>query len=70
MFYDKLKCEWDLHSADDLVMFLCDFNGHIGRHFEGFDAVHWGYSIGQINLEGKMLLDFCIENELCVKYMV
>ena len=25
-FYDKLKCEWDMHSADDLVMCLGDFN--------------------------------------------
>ena len=40
-FYDKLKCEWDIHSAaDDLVMCIGDFNGHIGRHFDGFDGVH------------------------------
>ena len=25
-FYDKMKCEWDMHSADDLVMCLGDFN--------------------------------------------
>ena len=24
-FYDKLKCDWDMHSADDLVMCLGDF---------------------------------------------
>ena len=24
-FYDELKCEWDMHSADD-------FNGHVGGH--------------------------------------
>ena len=25
-FYDELKCEWDLHFADDLIMCLGDFN--------------------------------------------
>ena len=31
--YDKLKCEWDMHFADDLVMCLGNFNGHVGRHY-------------------------------------
>ena len=42
-FYDELKGEWDRHSADDLVMYLCDFNGHIG----GF---HGGHGVCQRNL--------------------
>ena len=33
-FYDELKCEWDMHSADDLVMCLFDFNGYVGRHVD------------------------------------
>ena len=37
-FYDWLKCEWDMHSADDLVVCLGDFSGHIGRHIDGFDG--------------------------------
>ena len=28
-FHDK--CGWDIHYADDLVMCLGDFNGHIGK---------------------------------------
>ena len=39
-----------MHSADDLVMCLGDFNGQIGRYFDG------GYVIDQKNLEGRMLL--------------
>ena len=39
-FYDDLKCEWDMYSADDLVMCLGDFNGHVGRHIDSFDGVH------------------------------
>ena len=65
-FYDKLICEWDMHSADDLVMCLGDFNGHIGSHIDGFDGVHGGYGVGQRNLEGGMLLKFCLDEVLCV----
>ena len=35
-FYDERKGEWDMHSADDFVMCFGDFNGHIGRHIDGF----------------------------------
>ena len=66
VFYDGLKCEWDMHSADDLVMCLGDFNGHVGRHIDGFDGVHGGYGVGQWNLEGGMLLEFCPKKLLCV----
>ena len=43
-----------MHSAGDLVMCLDDFNGHIGRHINGFDVVHGGYVIGQMNLERRI----------------
>ena len=47
-FYDELKCEWDMYSADDLVTCLGDVNRHVGRHIDG---VHGGYGVGQRNLE-------------------
>ena len=31
-FYDELKCEWDMHSAGEIVMCLGDNDGHIGRY--------------------------------------
>ena len=40
-----------------------DFNGYVGRHIDGFDR---GYSVGHWKLEGRMLLEFCLEKELCV----
>ena len=55
-----------MHSADDLVMCLGDLNGHIDRHIDGFDGLHGLYGDGQKNLEGRMLLEFCLEKELCV----
>ena len=51
-FYDELKGEFDMHSADGLAMCSCDFNGHVGRHIDGFDEVHGRYGVGQRNLEG------------------
>ena len=63
--YDELICEWDMHSADNLVTCLVDINGQVGRHIDRFDWVHGGYGVGQRNLEGRMLLEFCLEMELC-----
>ena len=65
-FYDELKCEWDMHSANDSAMSLGDFKRHVGRHIDGFDGVHGGYGVGKWNLEGRMLLEFCLDKELCV----
>ena len=65
-FYDELKCEWYMHSADDLLMCLGEFNGNVGRHIDGFNLVHVAYDEGQSNLEGRMSLEFCLKKELCV----
>ena len=68
-FYDELEGERDIHSTGDLVMCLCDFNGHVGRYIDGFNGVHGVYCVGQRDLEGRMSLDFGLEKELCIKYM-
>ena len=65
-FYDELKCEWDMHSAVDLLMCLGIFNGLIGRHIDGFDGVHGGFGVGLRNLVGGLLLEVCLKKELCV----
>ena len=39
-FHDELICEWDIDSVDDVVMCLCDLNGHVGRHIDSLDEVH------------------------------
>ena len=38
-FHDELKCEWDMHSAGNLIMYLGDLNGRVGRHIDGFDGL-------------------------------
>ena len=52
-----------MHSADYLFMCFGDFNGHVGRHIDG---ANYGYDVGHGDLEGRMFLEFCLENELCV----
>ena len=37
-----------MHSADDLVMCLGDFNGHIGRHIDGFQFDFQGLKEGMV----------------------
>ena len=61
--YDK-KCEWDMHSVNNLVICLDDINGHVG--FNGFNGVH---GVGQRNFEGRMLLVLSGEGIMYVKYM-
>ena len=65
-FYDELKGECDMYCAGDSVICLGDFNGHVGRYINRFDGVHEWYGIGERNLEGRMLLQFWLEKELCV----
>ena len=57
----------NMHYAGDLFMSLGDINGHVGRHIDG--CLDY-FGLGQTNFEGRMLLEFCLEKELCVKYMV
>ena len=40
-----------MHSADDSVMCMSEFNGHIGRHIDRFDGVQRENGIGKRNLE-------------------
>ena len=57
-----------MHSADDLVMSLNDFNGHMGRHVDGFDGVHGGHSVCQRNLKDECYSNFTWRRN-CVKDM-
>ena len=34
----------------------------MSRHIDGFDRVHGGYGVGHRNLKGRMLLEFCWNN--------
>ena len=60
-----------MYSSDELVMCLLDFNGHVGRHIDGFDGVHGGYGVGQSNFYLMNVVGvLSLEGIMCVKYMV
>ena len=63
-FYDELRGELDMHSADDSVVCLGDFNGQVGRHIDG------GYGLGKRNLEENVTSVLPAERIVCVKYKV
>ena len=65
-FYDEMASEWDLGSSGEIIFSLGDFNGHVGKFVEGFEGVHGGNGIGKRNAEGRRLLEFCDEKQLCV----
>ena len=43
-----------------------DFNGHVGSDMGGFEEVHGGFGIGQINDGGIRLLDWIAGKGLCL----
>ena len=58
--------EYELQNPSEVAFGLGDFIGHVGGEIEGFDSVHGGNGIGKRNAEGRLLLEFCDERELCV----
>lgn len=66
LFYDELSVALDLKSSGEMVLCMGDFNAHVGKDINGFEGVHGGNGVGERNLEGRMLLEFCDEKELCV----
>ena len=65
-FYDELQGEHKLQNPSEVVFGPRDFNGHVGEEIEGFEGVHVGNGICKTNAEGRMLLEFCDEKEMCV----
>ena len=65
-FYDELAGEYEQQNPSEMVFGLRDFNGHFGEEIEGFEGVHGGNGIGKRNAEGRMLVEFCDERDLCV----
>ena len=49
-----------------MVLGLGNFNCPVGKLINGFQGIHEGYGFGAQNVEGRMLLEFCIEKDLCV----
>ena len=65
-FYDEMASERDLHRKNEMALGFEDLSGHVGKYADGFEGVHGGNGIGEKNVEGRQLLEFCDKRELCV----
>ena len=50
-FYEGMAREWSMGNANELVLGLGYFNGHVGKCAEGFEGIHGRYAIGKRNAE-------------------
>ena len=41
-FYEEMACEWSMANANEMVLELGDFNGHVGKYAKGFEGIHEG----------------------------
>ena len=44
---NKVASEWDFKNTNKIIVFLRDFNGHVGKCVEGFQGVHGGMALGK-----------------------
>ena len=49
-----------IKNENEVLICLEDFNGHIGKEVDGFEGVHGGFGISKRNVEGRLLLEFCV----------
>ena len=64
--YEEMGKGCEVENANEVLICLGDFNGHIGKEVDGFEGVHGSFEIGKRNLDGRLLLEFCVEKDLCV----
>ena len=60
-FYEKMTRGCEVENANEVLICLGDFNEHIGKEVNGFEGVHGGFGIGKRNVEGRLLLEFCVK---------
>ena len=65
-FYEEMARGCEVENANEVLICLGDFNGHIGKEVDGFESFYGGFGIGKRNLEGRLLLEFCVEKDLYV----
>ena len=59
-FYEEMAKGCEVENENEVLICLGDFNGHIGKEVDGFEGVREGFGIGKRNVEGRLLLEFCL----------
>jgi len=57
-FWEKLEGLIQDIPLGEKVFLGEDLNGHVGSVSKGFEGLHGGYGLGEVNAEGKSILDF------------
>ena len=65
-FYNELHSAMATIPATDMVTILGDFNARIGTDTNTWHTVLGPQGVGEVNGNGKRLLDFCVTNKLFI----
>ena len=65
-FYEKLQDTVDNLPVGCEFIIMGDMNGHVGMCRRNLEHIVDAFGVGDRNLEGKMLLDFCLRNSCSV----
>ena len=65
-FYNQLQSAVMGIPDSEEIIFLGDWNGHVGAAADGFEVIHGGHGFGKRNPEGERVLDFAFANDLVV----
>ena len=65
-FYNCLQEVYEGVVCRENIIVLGDLNGHVGRERIGIQNVIGAFSIGNKNVEGERIIDFCVVNSLSI----
>ncbi|XP_051657446.1 craniofacial development protein 2-like [Manacus candei] len=65
-FYTDLRLLTQKVPADDKIIILGDFNARVGKNFEAWKGVLGKHGVGNCNDNGRLLLEFCAEQQLTI----
>jgi len=65
-FYSDLRSLLQSTPADDKVIILGDFNARVGKDSEAWKGVLGKHGVGNCNDNGRLLLEFCAEQQLTI----
>ena len=65
-FHEEMTRGCEVNNKKEVLICLGDFNGFIGKKVDGLEEIHGGFGIGRRNVEGRLLLEFCVKKSMCV----
>ncbi|KAJ7412530.1 hypothetical protein BTVI_46102 [Pitangus sulphuratus] len=69
-FYTELRCLTQKVPADDKILILGDFNTRVEKNSEAWKGVLSKHGVGNCNDNGRLLLEFCAEQQLTITYTI